>query len=260
MCYYNKNQDQQGFTLIEISILLVIIGLIIGGIMVGQVLVRNARVQAVAGQLSQYQTAINSFLIKYDALPGDIVNAYNYWGAGEGSCTNAHSDIGAGAGCNGNGDGIITYADGTIGPTAGESSRLWQHLALAKMIPGSFSGTDLADVPQVKGLKDTGISMHYRTSAGINTNILEVAAAGNGAVFPSRVLFTPAEAYKIDIKMDDGVPHKGSLYGWGGRITGGVSTDCLSGGNVYVGPETSTNVSYDIAVETPECRLLARYN
>jgi type II secretory pathway pseudopilin PulG len=61
-----------GFTLIELSIMLVIIGLIIGGVLVGQSLISAATVRAQITQIEKYNTAANTFYGKYGYLPGDI--------------------------------------------------------------------------------------------------------------------------------------------------------------------------------------------
>lgn len=63
---------KSGFTLIELSIVLVIIGLIVGGVLVGQDLIAAARVRSQISQIQQYQTAVNTFKIKYAYLPGDM--------------------------------------------------------------------------------------------------------------------------------------------------------------------------------------------
>src|ERR1035441_6872478 len=61
-----------GFTLIELSIVLVIIGLIVGGVLVGQDLIRAAEVRATISQIEKYNTAVNTFRGKFNALPGDM--------------------------------------------------------------------------------------------------------------------------------------------------------------------------------------------
>jgi prepilin-type N-terminal cleavage/methylation domain-containing protein len=63
----------RGFTLIELSIVLVIIGLIVGSILVGQNLISAAGARATIAQIAQFNTAANSFYSKYGALPGDII-------------------------------------------------------------------------------------------------------------------------------------------------------------------------------------------
>src|SRR3954468_21990802 len=68
-----QSKPERGFTLIELSIVLVIIGLIVGGVLVGQDLIRAAEIRATVGQYEKYNTAINTFRSKYNGLPGDIV-------------------------------------------------------------------------------------------------------------------------------------------------------------------------------------------
>src|SRR5476649_1014388 len=67
--------SHRGFTLVELSIVLVIIGLIIGGVLVGRTLIEAAAVRAQIAQIEQFKTAVNTFRTKYNALPGDMLNA-----------------------------------------------------------------------------------------------------------------------------------------------------------------------------------------
>lgn len=65
-------QRRGGFTLIEMSIVLVIIGLIVGGVLVGQSLIAAAGIRATITQIEKYNQAANTFTGKYGYLPGDI--------------------------------------------------------------------------------------------------------------------------------------------------------------------------------------------
>src|ERR1039458_9134105 len=67
-----KSALTAGFTLIELSVVLVIIGLIVGSVLVGQSLISAAGVRATIAQIEKYNTAANTFREKYGYLPGDI--------------------------------------------------------------------------------------------------------------------------------------------------------------------------------------------
>jgi len=65
-------RNESGFTLIELSIVIVIIALIVGGVLVGQDLISAAAARAQISQIEKYQTAVYTFQGKYGYLPGDI--------------------------------------------------------------------------------------------------------------------------------------------------------------------------------------------
>lgn len=61
-----------GFSLIELSIVLIIIGLIIVGIVGGASLIRSAKTVALINELRGYDTAVNAFYVAKGRLPGDV--------------------------------------------------------------------------------------------------------------------------------------------------------------------------------------------
>jgi prepilin-type N-terminal cleavage/methylation domain-containing protein len=65
----------RGFTLVELSIVLVVVGLAIGGVLVGKDLIRAAEYRKFHSQIESYQLASNTFRVKYNAVPGDMPNA-----------------------------------------------------------------------------------------------------------------------------------------------------------------------------------------
>ncbi|BCS54719.1 type II secretion system protein [Geobacter sp. SVR] len=66
-----KFGNNQGFTLIEMAIVLVIIGVIIGAVVKGQDLVENAKAKQFASKLQAWQIAINTFYDRKGRYPGD---------------------------------------------------------------------------------------------------------------------------------------------------------------------------------------------
>ena len=60
------------FSLIELSIVLIIIGLLVAGITGGASLIESAKVKAFYDSLNQYKQAVYTFYSTHDRLPGDF--------------------------------------------------------------------------------------------------------------------------------------------------------------------------------------------
>ncbi len=63
--------SRQGFTLVELSIVLVIIGLLVGGILIAQSMIESAKISAQVKQIQQYDAAIITYVERFKNLPGD---------------------------------------------------------------------------------------------------------------------------------------------------------------------------------------------
>lgn len=102
-------QKQNGFTLVELSIVIVIIGLIVAGVVGGQTLVTQAKFRAIVNDFNKYNVAVNAFMLEYNEKPGDMANATSFWPG----LTN-----------NGNGNRKIVCSD----TDPEEIALIWQHL------------------------------------------------------------------------------------------------------------------------------------
>src|SRR2546423_8383967 len=71
----------QGFTLVEIAIVLVIIGLLLGGILKGQEMITQAKIKNVIADFSGVSAAYHGYQDRYRAIPGDDPNAATRWAA-----------------------------------------------------------------------------------------------------------------------------------------------------------------------------------
>ena len=70
---YKKYSDNiLAFSLIELSIVLIIIGLLVAGITGGASLIESAKVNAFYDSLNQYKQALYTFYSTHDRLPGDF--------------------------------------------------------------------------------------------------------------------------------------------------------------------------------------------
>lgn len=114
-----------GFTLIEISIVLVIVGLLAGGILKGQQMIENAKYQAMKKEIDGIRVAFNTFQERYRYYPGDFRYASNKLSTSTITATN------------GNGNGLIS--GGLCTANGEESCLVWQHLILAGLLTGDGS-------------------------------------------------------------------------------------------------------------------------
>ncbi len=232
----------QGFTLIELSIVIVIIGLVVGGILVGKDMIKSFEIRAQISQLEKYNTAVNTFRIKYGQLPGDMdgVNA---------------SALGfvARAGTAGRGDnnGVIKphYYGIESAPWYGlypwgqnaESLFFWEDLSKAGLIEETINTASDTNVGNVS----SSFERYFPKAKIGNGNFVTVFSGGfySGLTFtdPNKNFFTVSipisisgsgnytssagmsayQAYNIDLKIDDGLPKAGvikAFYNQGGGL------------------------------------------
>lgn len=217
-----------GFTLVELSIVIVIIGLIVAGVTAGNALVRQAQLRAVGTNVDKFQAAIYAFKLQYNALPGDFNNASAVWGT---ACDSTPSN------CNGNNDRKIDFTGVNL---QNESLRAWQHLYLAALLPVSVTGTGVmftANNSPAGPIKNSIYFMTYHGTAFFSraTTALSLGLS-TGAVW-SGANITAAEAQSIDKKMDDGIANKGRMYGMTGNAGGTPAGNCSTTVGVGAGAD-----------------------
>jgi prepilin-type N-terminal cleavage/methylation domain-containing protein len=237
----STSPTRTAFSLVELSIVLVILGLLVGGVLIGRNLIRAAELRSVMTDANAYITAAANFRQQYRFLPGDASNAESYWSA-------ASTD-------NGNADGVVTGAERFLA---------WQHLNLAGFVEKSFTGLQgaggaedfvLGSNAPVARIPLTGFGFYYNTTAAATATEFaanmgnafsygQAGAANSGA--PRTAILTATDAFSMDTKMDDGRPGTGKWVATsigGGNF--GATTGCASA--------NTAAATYNVALPTPNC-------
>jgi prepilin-type N-terminal cleavage/methylation domain-containing protein len=219
----SRRGAEQGFTLVELAIVMIIIGLLIGGILKGQELINNARISSTISQIKGIDAAMSGFRDKFDAVPGDMKNADTRLPG----CTASPCFV-AGT----NGDGRIDYAFN--GAPSGEGLAAFPQMAVADLISGVAPSPTAANGLTWGGdfpAASIGGGFHIGFSNGNAALPNEQGAvpanirgghylalhseAANGISAATSGVMDPQQAGRIDRKIDDGLADAGSVLAAG---------------------------------------------
>jgi prepilin-type N-terminal cleavage/methylation domain-containing protein len=246
------DKTNSGFTLIELSIVLVIIGLIIGGVMVGRDLIRTAELRKLYSQEQQIISSVNTFRVKYKCLPGDCTNATDYFGTDPQGCVAYMADKTPKVPtCNGNGNEIYDIA-----PTAIETLTFWQHLSDAGLWPGLFRGGPLSSNNADQTLyPPVSINTSFFWAPSNDPGDMELGNPySTNIIYYSNYagnvngLLTPAESFAFDSKYDDGNPASGSIQ----AMSGAYIVNCTNQDAGF----PINSYSYDLTQTGQNCNLV----
>ena len=257
----------QGFTLLEMALVLVIVGLLVGGVLTGKNLIRAAELRAVSAEAQGYIVAVINFRDKYKALPGDMTNATAVWGAAHANaavCDTIDSRTldNIWRTCNGDGDYRIEMRPG--GAPVDEVFRFWQQLSNAGLINRVFSGKDGPNGAMILGdavpgtnvpggsldgsmfvpwyIGASGLTWHFGDYYG---NVLHFESASYQPSSNATIIMTPQEAQSIDDKIDDGRPGIGKIRTYNQTLQPNCATT-----------NVATTAMYNSAYEEMACGLI----
>ena len=250
----SKNRKNKGFTLVELSIVLIIIGILVAGIISGREIIRQAEYRSVISDYERFVTAFNTFVGLYSRVPGDI-------NATEAAEIFAVDTVNKG----GNDDGRVTLTVAADGYD--EVDAVWEHLSKSNVLPGEFLGetpggddiptivNGLAPVNRVQG----GLYLLFNNISGSPDSEFEKGypnglRTGSGFIFLIGSLvgntFGSAEnavidivgASYIDTKLDDNNPSKGRVRAAGSNCVDEEDEDDIkydfgNNGSCYLGIE-----------------------
>jgi prepilin-type N-terminal cleavage/methylation domain-containing protein len=257
---------RHGFSLIELSIVLVILGLLTGGILAGRSLIRASELRAVITEYQKYAVAGRAFRDKYFSLPGDMNNATAFWGTATGAAACPGNNPAAARPdaktCNGDGDGNIVHVSAG-GGNQNEVFGAWQHLANAGLIEGQYAGVNNTvgcgvpycggtlggfNVPKSKlsngtwGVFTLGIvpiSSPTQIDGDYGTALF-FGVDGNALWPRDPYPLSTEEAWNIDTKLDDGKPGTGRIVTFEGTYY------CYRNADNSIGDSSTTVTKTDI--------------
>lgn len=194
---------QNGFTLVEIAIVLVIIGLLLGGVLKGQELINSAKAKSLVNDFRTISTAVYAYQDRFRFMPGDDPAAGQHVGG-----ANASSPSGE---ARGNGRVGGNWNSTT---TTDESFLVWQHLRMANLLTGT---------------SDTSATSNYYPRNADNgrigiTGAVPISVPSTSATSPSSASVPMTGAFficsdgisarlarQVDSTMDDGATNTGNV-------------------------------------------------
>jgi prepilin-type N-terminal cleavage/methylation domain-containing protein len=286
-------QRSIGFTLIELSIVLVIVGLVVSGVLAGKELISTAESRAALGQINQYNAAAYAFKNKYNGLPGDLdytkAGALGFapridmegYGDGNGVIEGCGGYMG---GCN-HDLSFIDRLNGSAAGAYGENCGFWLDLSTAKLIAGDFhmdcfvypslrpddpnGHSAPEDVPLFLPRARIGKGNYFHIlSENRETNYFAIAAvdsvnSGYHGFMTSYPGITTNQAYNIDLKTDDGIADTGRTLA---RFRGHnrlplqwVNDDAVSSPRCY-DDATGRYLTDENGGNTIQCALIIQFN
>lgn len=265
-----------GFTLVEMSIVLMIIGLVLGGITVARELILQAEIRATISQYESFNVAARSFQLKYGGLPGDLAaNAASALGflAGDGSFAMGNNDGLISNGCPANANARFTFL-------GNEGLAFWYHLASANLVGFQpdpnwtsyvFTGCFVMGFPVAQ---TNPVMPPAKFSSAANWMVFEDGTTNNyllthisfklTSFLTVTHLISPQVSLMLDSKIDDGKPLAGKVMAvtiasiLSDIRTVAVTQAAASGVCVTTETDNPYNTANPAYSEVPSCSLRLR--
>jgi len=217
-------QNQAGFTLIEIAIVLVIIGLLLGGVLKGQELINSAKVKNLATDFRNIPVFIYGYQDKFRTLPGDDPAVIAHIA---GTLATTGGTVG---------NGLIDGSWNSYTRTD-ETYLFWQHARLA----GLTSGPTI--IPAAPAIGDGYRPVNAAGGeVGIQSGTTDVlltpinATAGANPIRGTYIICSPnilgKFAKQLDIQLDDGNTAGGSMMAISGTTLGSTAVPTTGVGGI----------------------------
>ena len=264
------SSKKSAFSLIELSIVLIVIGLWIAGITGGASLIKSSELRSVMGEARGYAVAVNAFYSQFNALPGDYNTAVGYAAAGDGDSTIEYYAAASAAGSESSNAwvalkaiGAVTDITTTSGPVTATTAPSFGATAPASKVKSSGWAFDYRAISYTTGSPFTSESASQNVvvlSGAIGTASLAVTSSTatahvslvNGANVSSAALLA-SDALSIDAKIDDGAATTGKVKGLNPGLAAIPASSSTAVTNCYFG--ASAPYAYNTSNSSKSCAL-----
>jgi prepilin-type N-terminal cleavage/methylation domain-containing protein len=240
--------QRNGFTLVELAIVIVIIGLLVSGVVAGQELIKQAQIRRDVKRLNEIETAIITFKGKYNFLPGDMPS------------THAERFLGVPANRGGDANGKIGWdnREATLGMA--DAYYFWLHLTASNILttfhPNGLPMTKTYSSIYARFRVDrSGVAngMMYAMTGDLylrQTVGNAITVAGFRSPSAAYVAYSSEDTRMMDEKIDDGKARSGKFRGTDGvdLRNEGTFIDCSDAAGIYINDES-----------TMRCRILYEF-
>ena len=188
-------RKNSGFSLVEVAIAVLVISLVATFSLKGRDLIQTARLRSVIEQVDTFRLATQTFMEKYNSMPGDLINA---------------SELIDESLSNGDGSGKIA--------SLAEAKRFWSHLSKSGLISNEL----------INGLPTSKIGGYFTVSSEIEgkPGIWLILSKGTTDNANFKSLLTTDQAYYIDKNSDNGAPNSGNVQVLKGSD---AAEECING-------------------------------
>ncbi len=219
-----NTHSKQGFTLVEIAIVLVVIGLVVGGIAVGKDLIEASQTRKLYSELTQYESMVVTFKSRYGGYwPGD----YPY--AQQVISTETTSGDGSG--------------DINSWPKAGhtwEGGLAWEHLSYSGIYPSELRCDEtnwwqlnqpISDSLPIVPFNGAVFLVNHPVPGGSGfKHMFWVNSASDPNSLNGGGVLTNWQMKTLDMKFDDGAAYKGRIRA---RMDAGSGFNCVGPSAAY---------------------------
>lgn len=218
-------RKQSDFSLLELTILLVMIGLFLGGILKGRELIDLTMAKKLEEDFNNLPILLKAYQKQFKALPGDDLNVAVHVG---GILATTPKGL--------QGNGVID-GDWNSATETDETFLFWQHIRLAGLAPGPAEITDPAYRPVNAAGGIIGIQ------GGTGNVAQSPISAGLGHTNPNKWTYFICSAgipgkyvKKIDAALDDGNSASGSMMATPNSdyVPGAAASDVINDAANYI--------------------------